>query len=68
MYIVVGTVYISQLSQEKRGEDMHILLGTVYISHLSQEKRGKDMSHSCRYCLHFTLITREERKNICTFL
>ena len=43
MYILVGTVYISHLSQEKRGEDMYILVGTVYISHLSQEKRGEDM-------------------------
>ena len=39
MSILVGTVYISHLSQEKRGEDMYILVGTVYISHLSQEKR-----------------------------
>ena len=41
MYILVGTVYISHLSQEKRGEHMYILVGTVYISHLSQEKRGR---------------------------
>ena len=41
MYILVGTVYISHLSQEKRAEDMSILVGTVYISHLSQEKRGE---------------------------
>ena len=45
MYILVGTVYISHLSQEKR-EDMDILVGTVYISHLSQEKRGEYMVHS----------------------
>ena len=55
-------VYISYLSQEKRAEDMSIRVGTVYISHLSQGKRGEDLSHSCRYCLHFTLITREERR------
>ena len=35
MSILVGTVYISHLSQEKREEDMDILEGTVYISHLS---------------------------------
>ena len=64
MSILVGTVYISHLSQEKRGEDMSILVGTVYISHLSQEKRGRRYVHSCRYCLHFTLITREERRNV----
>ena len=41
MYILVGTVYISHLSQEKGGKDMSLLVGTVYISHLSQEKRGE---------------------------
>ena len=40
---------------------MHIVVGIVYISHLSQEKKRR-YGHSCRCCLHFTFITREERR------
>ena len=47
---------------------MYIVVGIVYISHLSQEERAEDMVHSCRYCLRFTLITKEERRMISTYL
>ena len=59
--LVLFTFHTYHKRREKR---MYILVCILYISYLSQGETGRRYVHSCRYCLHFTLITREERDDM----